>query len=210
MPPPSTSTVPQTLLFAKEEDLDKVMSEAEAMSSEQEQTERSVPDAQNLADALGEAIEARGDDGRSKPKAGGENNSLEDSNTPIQNSVVFQRSTFPIPPSHDRSHILSQSSTPLQIESPAPELWGSAMPSTPKTGSIRSLRLSDADSQLGTEDCDDEDHGDDKRDSVESIEPELIMPSLSMPDRRPFTERGKNMGALRICVAGRKCKYFIG
>jgi GTPase SAR1 family protein len=34
--------------------------------------------------------------------------------------------------------------------------------------------------------------------------PELVMPSLAMPDRRPLTERGKKMGRLRVCVAGRK------
>lgn len=32
--------------------------------------------------------------------------------------------------------------------------------------------------------------------------PQLIMPSIKMPSRRPFTEAGKNMGRLKIMVAG--------
>ena len=32
--------------------------------------------------------------------------------------------------------------------------------------------------------------------------PQLVMPSLAMPSRRPFTEKGKQMGRLKIAVAG--------
>jgi hypothetical protein len=32
--------------------------------------------------------------------------------------------------------------------------------------------------------------------------PQLVMPSLAMPSRRPFTERGKQMGRLKVAVAG--------
>ncbi len=34
------------------------------------------------------------------------------------------------------------------------------------------------------------------------IAPQLIMPSIKMPSRRPFTERGKDMGRLKILIAG--------
>lgn len=33
--------------------------------------------------------------------------------------------------------------------------------------------------------------------------PQLVMPSIKMPSRRPFTETGKSLGRLRIMVAGR-------
>jgi hypothetical protein len=33
------------------------------------------------------------------------------------------------------------------------------------------------------------------------------MPSLSMPSRRPFTERGKQMGRLKIAVAGANGRF---
>jgi len=32
--------------------------------------------------------------------------------------------------------------------------------------------------------------------------PQLVMPSIKMPSRRPFTERGKNMGRLKVLIAG--------
>ncbi|KAL1913588.1 hypothetical protein Sste5344_000551 [Sporothrix stenoceras] len=32
--------------------------------------------------------------------------------------------------------------------------------------------------------------------------PQLIMPSIKMPSRRPFTETGKNMGRLKVLIAG--------
>ncbi|CAK7231316.1 hypothetical protein SCUCBS95973_007871 [Sporothrix curviconia] len=32
--------------------------------------------------------------------------------------------------------------------------------------------------------------------------PQLIMPSIKMPSRRPFTEAGKNMGRLKVLIAG--------
>jgi hypothetical protein len=208
-PPPSTSSVPQTLLFAKEGDLDKAMSDEEGTSSEKEPIEKSASEVQNLADALGQAFGASADmhGGSNKPKTLLEK-SMDDSNTPISSSAAFPRSHFHIH-SRERSNTLSQPVTPLQTGSPAPDFWSSAMPSTPKTGSIKSLRLSDADSQLGAEYGEDEEHENDKRDSIGSIEPELIMPSLAMPDRRPFTDRGKHMGRLKVCVAGRKCKFLV-
>ncbi|KIY03551.1 uncharacterized protein Z520_00242 [Fonsecaea multimorphosa CBS 102226] len=39
---------------------------------------------------------------------------------------------------------------------------------------------------------------------VQDSQPELIMPSIKMPSRRPFTERGKRLGRFKIMVAGRK------
>lgn len=32
--------------------------------------------------------------------------------------------------------------------------------------------------------------------------PQLIMPSIKMPSRRPFTEKGKNLGRLKVLIAG--------
>lgn len=103
---------------------------------------------------------------------------------------------------------VSQPLTPLQLESPTPN---SAIPSTPKSGSFRSLHLSDEDE--GTEDGtsqaiasseeeDDYQHQRGQADMSGSVMPELVMPSLSMPTRRPFTARGKQMGRLKVCVAG--------
>ena len=104
--------------------------------------------------------------------------------------------------------------TPLMTGEHTP--LDSAFPSTPKSGSFRSLRLSDEDDGL-TEDnasqaiapSDDEDgHQSIQRetlvDDMGGSMPELVMPSLSMPSRRPFTARGRMMGRLKVCVAGGK------
>ncbi|KAK7526635.1 uncharacterized protein IWZ02DRAFT_444154 [Phyllosticta citriasiana] len=100
----------------------------------------------------------------------------------------------------------SQPLTPVQFElSPGP---ASELPSTPKSVSLRSLRLSDDDSQAdeaasqalaSSEDEDDE--GKQEQEDSDSI-PQLVMPSIQMPTRRPFTDRGKNLGKLKVLVAG--------
>jgi len=88
--------------------------------------------------------------------------------------------------------------------------------STPNSVSLRSLRLSDdeysvdeAGSQALTSSGEDEEEVDETmlaegaQTQTESL-PQLVMPSISMPRRRPFTERGKNIGKLKIMVAGTK------
>lgn len=42
--------------------------------------------------------------------------------------------------------------------------------------------------------------------SMQDSAPQLIMPSIRMPSRRPFTERGKRLGKFKILVAGSKGK----
>ncbi|PQE32706.1 heat shock protein [Rutstroemia sp. NJR-2017a WRK4] len=48
--------------------------------------------------------------------------------------------------------------------------------------------------------------GEDEEDASEMMDsgsaPQLVMPSIKMPSRRPFTERGRNMGRLKILIAG--------
>ncbi|TID12924.1 hypothetical protein E6O75_ATG10108 [Venturia nashicola] len=107
-----------------------------------------------------------------------------------------------------RAPTISQPPTPSQLESPTPN---SAIPSTPKSGSFRSLYLSDEDDGIkdGTSQAvassDEEEeyqYQQGEADVSENVTPELVMPSLSMPARRPFTARGKQMGRLKVCVAG--------
>jgi hypothetical protein len=189
------SSVPQTLVFAKEGDLEEIMSKKEAGSSDK----RLHSDVQDLADALGEAFGCQDNTNNASEKT--EAGAAKD-NTGI--TIVHLPA---VNHSREKPKTISQPLTPLQAASPAPDFWSSAMPSTPKSGSIGSLRLSDADSQVGPEDSDEEQHGSEKRSAgVNSEDLQLVMPSLTMPDRRPFTERGKKMGRLRVCVAGRKGK----
>ena len=101
----------------------------------------------------------------------------------------------------------SQPLTPLSFASPT---LGSSVPSSPKSVSARSLRPSDDGSMDGRnsqaiassdeEDDDDMDGG--ARSMQASAAPQLIMPSIMMPSRRPFTENGKRLGRLKVLLAG--------
>lgn len=95
--------------------------------------------------------------------------------------------------------------TPLNAASPfaVPQ---SAIPSPPRSVSLQSLRLSDEDpglddvaSQAIASSSDEAE--DTVLDELSSF-PQLVMPSIQMPSRRPFTAKGKTMGKLKVLVAG--------
>ena len=97
---------------------------------------------------------------------------------------------------------VSQPSTPVSFAS---LMQGLSMPSSPKSTSTRSLPHSDEESigdsgsqaiaSSGDEDID-------GPSATQENAPQLIMPSIRMPSRRPFTERGRDMGRLKILLAG--------
>lgn len=98
--------------------------------------------------------------------------------------------------------------TPLNIDAPSP-LPTSAAPSTPTSVSLQSLKLSDegsvndeTGSQVITSSGDEEDDVGTQQGASSSF-PQLVMPSIQMPTRRPFTTKGKSMGKLKVLVAGR-------
>lgn len=98
-------------------------------------------------------------------------------------------------PSHQRRSsqaTISRPFTPLSFGSPAPGSPDSRRPSD--AGSY----MDDVASQAIVSSGDEE-----KDELVESgSAPQLVMPSIKMPSRRPFTERGKNMGRLKVLIAG--------
>ena len=102
-----------------------------------------------------------------------------------------------VSPSQSMSHSL----TSLSLDSQAPL---SSLPSSPKSYSNRSFRPSDEDSMdegsqaIVSSSEDDAQPPADLRESA----PELVMPSIKMPSRRPFTERGRDLGRLKILIAG--------
>ena len=97
---------------------------------------------------------------------------------------------------------LSHSSRSLSLDSQAPL---SSLPSTPKSMSNRSFRPSDEESpdEGGSQAIisSEEDEAEPPPD-VQNSAPQLIMPSIKMPSRRPFTDRGKAMGRLKVLIAG--------
>ena len=92
----------------------------------------------------------------------------------------------------------SQSLTSLSQASQDP---GSSMPSSPKSNSSRSYRPSDEDSVYEGGSQAIASSEEDEAEGQESA-PQLIMPSIKMPSRRPFTDRGKDFGRLKILIAG--------
>lgn len=97
---------------------------------------------------------------------------------------------------------MSHSLTSLSLDSQAAL---SSLPSTPKSTSNRSFRQSDEESirdggsQAIASSDDDEVY---VQANIQDSAPQLIMPSIKMPSRRPFTEWGKSMGRLKVLIAG--------
>lgn len=105
--------------------------------------------------------------------------------------------------------------TPLNVDVPSP-LPTSAIPSTPTSASLHSLKLSDEDSvldeagsQIITSSGEEEDDDVETQQGTPDSFPQLVMPSIQMPTRRPFTTKGKNMGKLKILVVGRAGEYIL-
>lgn len=85
----------------------------------------------------------------------------------------------------------------------------SAIPSTPKSVSLHSLKLSDEESGLDeiasqaiTSSGGEEEEDEIAQPNESGVFPQLVMPSIQMPKRRPFTAKGKAMGRIKILVAG--------
>ena len=104
----------------------------------------------------------------------------------------------------DPSQSSQQDSTPL-----TPLLLPSqhtSAPSSPKSTSTRSLRKSDEESisdETGSQAL--VSSGEDEVEAPSTLmdsAPQLIMPSIKMPSRRPFTQRGKGIGRFKILIAG--------
>lgn len=112
-------------------------------------------------------------------------------------------------PRHPSPPTVSQPLTPLSLQSPAPS---ASLPSSPKSTSTRSFRHSDEDSiqdDAGSQAV--ASSGDEDADSPPEMQdsaPQLIMPSIKMPSRRPFTQRGKDIGRLKVLIAGDSGKPF--
>lgn len=97
---------------------------------------------------------------------------------------------------------MSQSFASLSSQAPL-----SSIPSSPKSFSNRSSRPSDEDSmdEGGSQalaSSEDDDVEPQCQSSMQDSAPQLIMPSIKMPSRRPFTERGKSLGRLKMLIAG--------
>jgi hypothetical protein len=79
-------------------------------------------------------------------------------------------------------------------------------PFTPRSRSVLSLKLSDEESGLDEVASQvissSEEEADERQQDSSGSFPQLVMPSIQMPARRPFTTKGKAMGKLKILIVG--------
>lgn len=109
------------------------------------------------------------------------------------------------PPPSDSE--LSRPLSPLNLSNPGDM---PSLPSSPKSLSSHSVRplddISFADDQSQVLAPDENETHEMPVMGSDSM-PQLIMPSLRMPSRRPFTDRGKAMGRLKVVIAGASGEY---
>ncbi len=106
--------------------------------------------------------------------------------------------------SYRRASPLSTSDSLASI-SQASQLQGLSLTNSPKSTSTPSFRPSDDEFMDEVISQAIDSSGDDDNDPPSEIQdssPQLIMPSIKMPSRRPFTEKGKTIGLLKILIAG--------
>ena len=109
---------------------------------------------------------------------------------------------------HSNAPSIVQDDTPLMaslgpIANPSQD---PSLPSSPDTRSSRSFpqsrASSSADENSSQAIVSSEDDEPELPSTVQDSAPQLIMPSIMMPSRRPFTQRGKTIGRCKIMVAG--------
>ena len=218
-------TVPTTFFLRSEEEMEQSLAESASSSSTSKQRD-STYGVQSLADALetafGDGNDTQEDackegtsglkrkDGETSPRPASKSS---DKVQDMKSDCLGSRDTSP------KKHHVQQTSqqtfstpiTPLNAESPVP---GSVVPSTPKSVSLKSFRLSDEESGLdeaasqAIASSGEEEEEDTQIEDSGSF-PQLVMPSIQMPSRRPFTAKGKNMGRLKVLIAGEAGKSPI-
>jgi hypothetical protein len=112
-----------------------------------------------------------------------------------------------VSPSHQRRSsqaTISRPFTPLSFGSPAPASVMSS-PNSRRNSDAGSYMDDIASQAIVSSGDEDRDVGSELIDSGSA--PQLVMPSIKMPSRRPFTERGKNMGRLKVLIAGDSGMY---
>jgi hypothetical protein len=215
--------VPTSFYFKSEEDLEMELSsgstsQTTASASRQRDSTFGV---QSLADTLEAAF--------GKDSSVGDKKAEPATRIPSKEREGMRRYSQSSPKASSRQSESSNSSSPVKklkrkisnvaapISLAAPNKASSPVPaltisSTPKSVSVRSLKLSDEESGLdeaasqvimssGEEEEEEGEEGGIQSGESSSF-PQLVMPSIQMPTRRPFTDRGKAMGKLKVLVAG--------
>ena len=226
---PTAKRVPLTTYFlADEESMEASSTASHGHAQPKRQPKDSTYGVQSLGDTIGTShgVDQINDDEHDLPgnwrgtkrRRGG---LLHEASSSIDSRPNMLHSEYPSPPKTGRESPPSQQPsvqdngpaagrplTPTYLASPG---LGSSCPSSPKSMSIQSFQQSDSESiadeaannailSSGEEDVE-------LATEVVDSAPQLIMPSIRMPSRRPFTEKGKNMGRLKVLIAGEAGKF---
>ena len=222
-PAVASSNVPTAFFMKREEDLEH-SSPAFQSTDTIGRSRDSTFGVQSLADTLEAAFgtestaAGKRTEGYSYTKGRGKSSSRTESHSSSAGSVKPLESPNSSPV-RKLKRKLSNHGSPIPFtlpttDTPSPALT-SVMLSPPKSVSVHSLKLSDEDSALDdvasqaiTSSGEEEEDADVQQGSLSSF-PQLVMPSIQMPTRRPFTNKGKTMGKLKVMVAGESGTYHL-
>ncbi|KAM0247720.1 hypothetical protein ACHAQJ_009751 [Trichoderma viride] len=101
-------------------------------------------------------------------------------------------------------HDLSRPMTPVMLGNPGPEsvISSSSSPMSSPVASMSASRISSSLSLIGPHQGDIGLYSHTADSMAGSHTPQLIMPSLTVPRRRPFSNTGKSLGKLKVLVTG--------
>jgi hypothetical protein len=207
-----SSNIPTSFVMRRVEDLEHTMAPPHGTDTSGRQRD-STFGVQSLADTLEAAFGSEGSSAgkgkgpgkASKTKNHGAKSSRSGSSSSSAGSVTLPDGT-PVRKLKRKfsNHGSPITFVPLNLDVPHPT---SALSSTPRSASMISLKLSDEESamedavsQAVASSGEEEEHAETQQGA--SGFPQLVMPSIQMPTRRPFTTRGKAMGKLKVMVAG--------
>ncbi|KAL5373855.1 hypothetical protein DPSP01_012390 [Paraphaeosphaeria sporulosa] len=200
------SHVPTTFFMRTEDDMEQSMQASRNTAAVKRQKESNFG-VQSLADTLEAAFgsetqagDSRGDHARAQATQC-KRNIMRASRDSSRATGTRSESCKTSPPRTNRRDRSTHSqSNPL---SPMPT---SALPSTPTSASLQSVKLSDEETEPNeaTSEVVGSGHDAENATTVDQFSgfPQLVMPSIQMPSRRPFTTKGKAMGKLKVLVAG--------
>ncbi|CBX94884.1 hypothetical protein LEMA_P118870.1 [Plenodomus lingam JN3] len=217
---PPSSHVPTTFVMKRVEDLEPIAATPSGAESKGKQREPTFG-VQSLADTLEAAfgaertIEAAVKGGPGDSKQPAEEPPRIETHTSSKDSAKSTESPK-TSPSKQPSRNLSTPVAPIPFALPktdAPSPMPMSIRSSPRGSvSMQSLKLSDEEESMADEvasqaiassdDDEDEDADMETQQGASGSFPQLVMPSIQIPRRRPFTTKGKAMGKLKVLVAG--------
>lgn len=207
------SNVPTTFFLRSQEEMD-ASEAAGAFGTDSMFGVESLRDTINTADHMDSQAQSQAESQGSRPASSGS----------IEGPQLSMPSVFDHRPQLDFVNAALYERPPSLSRAPhlqhSPTLDSGPL-STPKSSSIRSFRLSDdefsvdeASSQALASSDDGEEENVAYRQQTETGDmvsdaaaPQLVMPSIRMPARRPFTQNGKNLGKLKIMLAGAEGEF---